>query len=88
MIHREVGYDAGKKTKGRKRHLWVETLGLLMVVVVTAASVPEREGAKARICQDTSVKKPILPFSYDLGRWGLSRRELHALGHGYLSLDN
>jgi putative transposase len=46
MIHSEVGYDAGKKTKGRKRHLLVDTLGLMMVVVVTAASVPEREGAK------------------------------------------
>lgn len=46
MIHPEVGYDAGKKTKGRKRHLLVDTLGLMMVVVVTAASLPEREGAK------------------------------------------
>ncbi|NJO99225.1 MAG: IS5 family transposase, partial [Pleurocapsa sp. CRU_1_2] len=46
MIHPEVGYDGGKKTKGRKRHLLVDTLGLMMVVVVTAASLPEREGAK------------------------------------------
>lgn len=34
MIHPEVGYDGGKKTKGRKRHLLVDTLGLMMVVVV------------------------------------------------------
>ena len=46
MIHPEVGYDGGKKTKGRKRHLLVDTLGLMMIVVVTAASLPEREGAK------------------------------------------
>lgn len=46
MIHPEVGYDGGKKTKGRKRHLLVDTLGLMMMVVVTAASLPEREGAK------------------------------------------
>lgn len=46
MIHLEVGYDAGKKIKGRKRHIVVDTLGLLMVVVVTAANLPEREGAK------------------------------------------
>lgn len=46
MIHPSVGYDAGKKTKGRKRHLLVDTLGLMMVVIVTAASLPEREGAK------------------------------------------
>jgi transposase len=46
MIHLDVGYDAGKHVKGRKRHILVDTLGLLIVVVVTAASVPEREGAK------------------------------------------
>jgi putative transposase len=46
LFHSEVGYDAGKQVKGRKRHLLVDTLGLLIVVVVTAASMPEREGAK------------------------------------------
>jgi putative transposase len=43
----EVGYDAGKKIKGRKRHILVDTLGLLLGVVVTPASCPEREGAQA-----------------------------------------
>ncbi|MFF3662800.1 transposase [Streptomyces olivochromogenes] len=33
------GYDAGKKINGRKRHIAVDTLGLLLVVMVTAASV-------------------------------------------------
>jgi transposase len=42
----EVGYDAGKKIKGRKRHLLVDTLGLVLGVLVTAANVPEREGAQ------------------------------------------
>jgi transposase len=46
MIHLDVGYDAGKQVKGRKRHILVDTLGLLIVVAVTAASLPEREGAK------------------------------------------
>jgi len=41
-----VGYDAGKKIKGRKRHLLVDTLGLVLGVWVSAASVPEREGAQ------------------------------------------
>jgi len=40
------GFDAGKLIQGRKRHLLVDTLGLIMVVVVTAASVQERHGAK------------------------------------------
>ena len=50
----EVGYDAAKQVKGRKRHLLVDTLGLVLMVVVTAASIPEREGAKqvfARLAQ-------------------------------------
>jgi putative transposase len=41
----ESGYDAGKKVKGRKRHLLVDTLGLLLSVTVTAASVQDRDGA-------------------------------------------
>lgn len=40
------GYDAGKKVKGRKRHLLVDTSGLLLTVVVHAADVQDRDGAK------------------------------------------
>jgi transposase len=40
------GYDAGKKINGRKRHIVVDTLGLLLFVLVTAASVQDRDGAK------------------------------------------
>jgi putative transposase len=43
----DVGYDAGKKIKGRKRHLLVDTLGLVLAVKVTPASTPEREGGLA-----------------------------------------
>lgn len=46
MVHEVVGYDAAKKTKGRKRFTLVDTLGLLIAVQVVAAKVPEREGAK------------------------------------------
>ena len=42
----EVGYDAGKRIKGRKRHLLVDTLGLVLGVAVTPASCPERDGAQ------------------------------------------
>lgn len=42
-----VGYDAGKRIKGRKRHLLVDTLGLVLGVVVTPANTTERDGAKA-----------------------------------------
>jgi transposase len=40
------GYDAGKKINGRKRHIAVDTLGLLLCVIVTSASVQDRDGAK------------------------------------------
>jgi transposase len=39
------GYDAGKKTNGRKRHIAVDSLGLLPAVVVTVASIQDRDGA-------------------------------------------
>lgn len=38
------GFDAGKKVNGRKRHVVVDTLGLLVVVLVTAASLQDRDG--------------------------------------------
>jgi transposase len=40
------GYDAGKKVQGRKRHIAVDTIGLLLTVLVTAASVQDRDAAK------------------------------------------
>jgi transposase len=46
MVSDSVGYDAGKKTKGRKRFTMVDTLGLLLMVKVVAADIQERDGAK------------------------------------------
>ena len=40
------GYDGGKKVNGRKRHLLVDTMGLLLKVVVHAANLQDREGVK------------------------------------------
>lgn len=37
------GFDSGKKVKGRKRHIWVDSLGLLLAVMVTAANVADAE---------------------------------------------
>jgi putative transposase len=38
------GYDAGKKVKGRKRHLIVDVLGLVLAVLVLAANIQDRDG--------------------------------------------
>jgi len=40
------GYDGGKKLNGTKRHIAVDTCGLLLVVLVTAASVQDREAGR------------------------------------------
>jgi putative transposase len=40
------GYDAGKKVGGRKRHILVDTLGLILVAVVHAANIQDRDGAR------------------------------------------
>jgi len=41
------GYDAAKKINGRKRHIVVDTIGLLLVVMVSAASIQDRDGGRA-----------------------------------------
>jgi len=53
MVQQGVGFDRFKATKERKRHTVVDTLGLVMCVLVTAASLPEREGGK-RVLQRLS----------------------------------
>ena len=40
------GFDAGKKVQGRKRHIAVDVTGLLLAVLVTAASVQDRDAAR------------------------------------------
>jgi transposase len=45
----ERGYDAGKKIKGRKRHVAVDTLGLVLAIMITPASVQDRDAAKSLI---------------------------------------
>lgn len=55
----EQGFDAGKKVKGRKRNLVVDTLGLLLAVTVTAASVQDRDAAHDAVDQ-AAAKHPTL----------------------------
>ncbi|WP_385625673.1 IS5 family transposase (plasmid) [Streptomyces sp. P8-A8] len=48
------GFDGGKKVNGRKRHIVVDTLGLLLAVMVTAASVTDRDAGQTllvRLCE-------------------------------------
>lgn len=42
----ERGYDAGKKVNGRKRHLLVDTMGLILLAMVLPANIQDRDGAR------------------------------------------
>ena len=64
-----TGFDAGKKVKGRKRHLVVDTLGLLLAVTVTAASVQDRDAA-ADVVAQAYAKVPGLKKLYTDGAYG------------------
>jgi putative transposase len=65
-----VGYDAGKKIKGRKRHLLVDTLGLVLGVIVTPADCPEREGAQQVLQQVGGWFKSLRKLWVDGGYTG------------------
>jgi putative transposase len=54
------GYDGGKKIKGRKRHLLVDTLGLLVAVLVTSAGVDDGVAAPKLLGQITPNDFPRL----------------------------
>ena len=72
----EKGYDGNKKAGGRKRHIITDTLGLLMGVVVHAANIGEREGAKLLLDKVRGkypdLKKVLVDQGYtgvDFGQW-------------------
>ena len=54
------GYDGGKKIKGRKRHLLVDTLGLLVTVLVTGANVDDGTAAPQLLSRITTTDYPRL----------------------------
>jgi len=56
----ERGYDGGKKIKGRKRHLLVDTLGLLIAVLITAAGVDDGAAAPQLLGQVSPHEFPRL----------------------------
>ena len=73
------GYDAGKQIKRRKRHLLADTLGLLLAVVVTAASTSDPAGAPAL----APFGRGLQATAQDLGGRHLART-VAGLGHGAL----
>jgi transposase len=77
------GYDAGKKVNGRKRHPVVDTGGLLIVVLVTAASVQDRDGG-IRVLDRAKMAMPSLVLvwadaAYSRRAQDFAARALHIL---------
>lgn len=70
----ERGYDGGKKVSGRKRHVVVESLGLLLAVTVTAASADDGAAAPRVPGQLARAKFPRLETV-----WGDGKYRNHAL---------
>jgi len=87
------GWDAAKKVNGRKRHIAVDTTGLVLDVVITAASVQDRQGARPllwnlhRACRDVRLVWADAGYSGKLAAWAatlkmtlqvVARRDPHA----------
>src|SRR6056297_1424545 len=68
------GYDGGKKITGRKRNIAVDTLGLLLAVTVTIASVDDAYAARPVMKQLTQSRQPRLEVV-----WADSKYRNHAL---------
>jgi transposase len=78
------GYDGHKKIKGRKRHIAVDTLGLLLAVVVTGAAVDDARAAPEVLGQLHREEYPRLEVvwadnkyhNHELNEWKKRQREL------------
>jgi putative transposase len=87
------GWDSAKKVNGRKRHIAVDATGLLLAVVITAASVQDRDAARPllwnlhRACRRTRLVWADAVYAGKLAAWAaalkmslqiVSRRNPHA----------
>ena len=89
------GYDAGKKIRGRKRHILVDILGLLLLVVVTAANRQDRNGAQLLLAPlakqfrrlrliwaDAAYAGELEAWTRGLRKWGKVRLQIGRKSQG------
>jgi putative transposase len=72
----ERGYDGGKKIKGRKRHLLVDTLGLLVALLITGAGVDDGVAAPMLLAKLSPDKFPRLVIIFGDSKY--QNHHLHA----------
>ncbi|MBN4176445.1 IS5 family transposase ISPsy19 [Pseudomonas savastanoi pv. phaseolicola] len=78
----DSGYNAGKKVKGRKRSLIVDTLGLLLAVSISAASVQDRDAADDAVAYSKEKYPSLSTLFVDsayAGKWAQRTHQLHAI---------
>lgn len=81
------GYDAGKRLKGRKRHIVTDTLGLLVGLKVHSAGIQDRDGAPA-VLREVARRYPLLRHLFADGGYAgpKLRHALQALGRWTLQI--
>ena len=81
------GFDAGKKVKGRKRHIVTDTAGLLVAGIVHAANVQDRDGAPD-LLEAVRTSHPWLRHLFADGAYGGDKlaTALERLGHWTLEI--
>lgn len=78
----ERGFDAGKKVKGRHRHILTDTLGLILAIVVHSASIQDRDGIRLLITPEVQHEYPELKKLWlDGGYAGQAETWLGSLGY-------
>lgn len=80
------GFDAGKKIKGRKRHIITDTLGLMLFVLVHAASVQDRDGAP-EVLKAIRYRYPWLRHVFADGGYGGEKLRQALAGHGCWTIE-
>jgi len=82
----ERGYDAGKKVNGRKRHILVDTIGLLLRVRVLPANLQDRDGARQLLAKALKVYTKVSHIWADGGYAGALVDWLRRQGDGVLEI--
>lgn len=80
------GYDAGKKIKGRKRHIVTDTVGFMLFIIVHAASVQDRDGAPD-VLKGLRYRFPWLRHIFADGGYAGDKLMLALAGHGKWTIE-
>jgi len=80
------GYDAGKKVKGRKRHIITDTLGLMLYVMVHTADIQDRDGA-VDVLKAIRFRFPWLRHVFADGGYAGDKLRAALKGHGNWTIE-